>query len=92
MFVQQAVTIGEDWVAIATYNRNVRLFTLAGVQKGMFSIPGPVVCLAAHTNQLMVVYHRGLGKVCSVKTYLITRERTTTNSSNFTFSNVLSLE
>jgi chromosome transmission fidelity protein 4 len=45
----------------------VRLFTLAGVQKGMFSIPGPVVCLAAHTNQLMVVYHRGLGKVCSVK-------------------------
>lgn len=56
----KAVTIGEDWVAIATYNRNVRLFTLAGVQKGMFSIPGPVVCLAAHTNQLMVVYHRGL--------------------------------
>lgn len=56
----QAVTIGEDWIAVATYARNVRLFTIAGVQKEMFSIPGPVVCITAHTNQLMVVYHKGL--------------------------------
>lgn len=57
----QAVTIGEDWIAVATHSRNIRLFTLAGVQKEMFSIPGPVVCLAGHTNQLIVVYHKALG-------------------------------
>lgn len=56
----QAITIGEDWIALATHARNVRLFSLAGVQKEIFSIPGPVVCLSAHTNQLMVIYHRGM--------------------------------
>ncbi|OWF52969.1 WD repeat and HMG-box DNA-binding protein 1-like isoform X2 [Mizuhopecten yessoensis] len=56
-----AVTLGEDWVAVATDKRNVRLFSLGGVQREMLSIPGPVVCMTGHTNQLMAVYHRGMG-------------------------------
>ncbi|KAK3093566.1 hypothetical protein FSP39_017398 [Pinctada imbricata] len=56
----QALTMGEDWIAVATSCRNVRLLTLGGIQKEMFSIPGPVVCMAGHTNQLIVVYHRGM--------------------------------
>ncbi|XP_069117606.1 WD repeat and HMG-box DNA-binding protein 1-like [Argopecten irradians] len=55
-----AITLGEDWVAVATDKRNIRLFSLGGIQREIFTIPGPVVCMAGHTNQLMLVYHRGM--------------------------------
>lgn len=58
----QCLTLGEGWVAVATDARNIRLFSIAGVQKEVFTVPGPVVCLAAHTSQLLIVYHRGMGK------------------------------
>lgn len=56
-----AVTVGEGWIAAGTNKRLVRLFTLTGVQREIFSIAGPLVCLVAGTVQLMVVYHRGTG-------------------------------
>ena len=34
---------------------------MSGVQKEIFSVPGPVVAMAGHSSQLMVVYHRGVG-------------------------------
>ncbi|XP_060071524.1 WD repeat and HMG-box DNA-binding protein 1-like [Ylistrum balloti] len=55
-----AVTLGEDWIAVATDKRNIRLFSLGGIQREVFSIPGPVVCMSGHTNQLLLVYHRGM--------------------------------
>ncbi|KAL4237943.1 WD repeat and HMG-box DNA binding-domain containing protein 1 [Mactra antiquata] len=57
----QCVTIGEGWVAVATEARNLRLYSLAGVQKEIFTLPGPVVCLAGHSSQLIIVYHKGMG-------------------------------
>ena len=57
----ECITMGEGWVAVATDTRNVRLFSITGIQKEMFSLPGPVVCMAGHTCQLIVVYHRGMG-------------------------------
>ena len=62
-FSLQAVTAGEGWVAVATSSRNVRLFTVGGVQRSAFSLPGPVVCLAAHRQRLMAIYHAGMGKL-----------------------------
>ena len=62
-FSLQAVTAGEGWVAVATSSRNVRLFTVGGVQHSAFSLPGPVVCLAAHRQRLMAIYHAGMGKL-----------------------------
>lgn len=59
----QCVTLGEGWIAVATELRNIRLFSVAGVQKEIFTLPGPVVCMSGHQNQLMVVYHRGMGMV-----------------------------
>ena len=59
----QCIAMGDGWIAAATNTRNIRLFTVGGVQKEMFTIPGPVVCLAGHTSQLLVVYHRGMGKL-----------------------------
>ncbi|KAK3588743.1 hypothetical protein CHS0354_024221 [Potamilus streckersoni] len=57
----QAITLGEGWVAVATDKRNVRLFTISGIQRDILSISGPVVCMAAHGNQLVVIYHSGMG-------------------------------
>lgn len=54
--------MGEGWIAAGTNKRLVRLFTLTGIQREIFSIAGPLVCLVAGTVQLMVVYHRGTGQ------------------------------
>ncbi|RXG72514.1 WD repeat and HMG-box DNA-binding protein 1 [Armadillidium vulgare] len=56
-----AVGIGIGWVAAATDLRNLRIFTTTGVQQHVFSIPGPVVCLAGFNKNIMVVYHNGIG-------------------------------
>lgn len=58
----QCVAMGDGWVAAATDQRNVRILSVGGVQKELFSIPGPVVCMAGHTSQLMVAYHRAMGR------------------------------
>ncbi|XP_073494567.1 WD repeat and HMG-box DNA-binding protein 1 [Phyllobates terribilis] len=57
----QAVCLGQGWVACATSASLVRVFTVGGVQKEIFSLLGPVVCMAAHGEQLLLVYHRGTG-------------------------------
>ena len=46
---------------MCTDKRIVRIFTLGGIQKEIFSIPGPVVCMSGHESHLMVVYHSGRG-------------------------------
>lgn len=58
----EAVTLGDGWVAVATDQRLVRVFSVGGLQKEVFSIPGPVVTMAGHTHQLILVYHKGMGQ------------------------------
>ena len=57
-----AICLGEGWAAVATDRRMVRMFSIGGLQKEVFSLPGPVVAMAGHTNQLLVTYHRGMGE------------------------------
>lgn len=57
----KCVTLGEGWLAVATETRNLRLFSVAGVQKEIFMLPGPPVCMSGHGSQLMIIYHRGMG-------------------------------
>ncbi|XP_005437964.2 WD repeat and HMG-box DNA-binding protein 1 [Falco biarmicus] len=57
----EAVCLGQGWAACATSALLVRVFTVGGVQKEIFSLPGPVVSMAGHGEQLMVIYHRGTG-------------------------------
>ncbi|XP_038125183.1 WD repeat and HMG-box DNA-binding protein 1 [Cyprinodon tularosa] len=57
----KAVCLGHGWAAVATSSLLLRLFSIGGVQKEIFSLPGPVVCMAGHGEQLLVVYHRGTG-------------------------------
>jgi hypothetical protein len=61
----QAVCLGEGWVAVATSERTVRLFSVGGIQREMFSVAGPVVAMAGHTHQLLLTYHHAMGNYCS---------------------------
>lgn len=55
----EAICLGQGWAACATSALLVRVFTVGGVQKEIFSLPGPVVSMAGHGEQLIVIYHRG---------------------------------
>ena len=55
----RAVCLGQGWAAAATSALTLRLFSIGGVQKELFSLPGQVVSMAAHGEQLLIVYHRG---------------------------------
>ncbi|XP_064148570.1 WD repeat and HMG-box DNA-binding protein 1 isoform X2 [Loxodonta africana] len=57
----EAICLGQGWAAAATGALLLRLFTIGGVQKEVFSLPGPVVSMAGHGEQLFIVYHRGTG-------------------------------
>ncbi|XP_026098358.1 WD repeat and HMG-box DNA-binding protein 1 [Carassius auratus] len=57
----RALCLGQGWAAVATSALMVRLFSIGGVQKEIFSLPGAVVCMAGHGEQLLIVYHRGTG-------------------------------
>lgn len=58
----RALCLGQGWAAVATNVQMLRLFSIGGVQKEIFSLPGPVVCMSGHGEQLLVVYHRGEGQ------------------------------
>ncbi|XP_077419891.1 WD repeat and HMG-box DNA-binding protein 1 isoform X2 [Vanacampus margaritifer] len=57
----RALCLGQGWAAVATSAFMVRLFSIGGVQREIFSLPGAVVCMAGHGEQLLIVYHRGTG-------------------------------
>uniref|UniRef100_A0A673ZR66 WD repeat and HMG-box DNA-binding protein 1 n=1 Tax=Salmo trutta TaxID=8032 RepID=A0A673ZR66_SALTR len=57
----RALCLGQGWAAAATSALMLRLFSIGGVQRELFSLPGPVVCMAGHGEQLLIVYHRGTG-------------------------------
>ncbi|XP_076151713.1 WD repeat and HMG-box DNA-binding protein 1 [Alosa pseudoharengus] len=57
----RALCLGQGWVAVATSALLVRLFSVGGVQREVFSLPGPVVCMSGHGQQLLIAYHRGTG-------------------------------
>ncbi|XP_042538546.1 WD repeat and HMG-box DNA-binding protein 1 [Dipodomys spectabilis] len=57
----EAICLGQGWAAAATSALLLRLFSIGGVQKEIFSLPGPVVSMAGHGEQLLIVFHRGTG-------------------------------
>ena len=56
-----AVAINNTHVVASTTKRYVRIFSLAGMQVDMFSLPGPVVTMSMHEQQLFVIYHAASG-------------------------------
>lgn len=57
----RALCLGQGWAAVATSALLLRLFTIGGLQREVFSLSGSAVCVSAHGEQLCVVYQRGTG-------------------------------
>ncbi|XP_061886492.1 WD repeat and HMG-box DNA-binding protein 1 isoform X1 [Entelurus aequoreus] len=57
----KALCLGQGWAAVATSALMVRFFSIGGIQREIFSLSGPVVCMTGHGEQLLIVYHRGTG-------------------------------
>ena len=56
-----AICVGNNWIGVATDHRNLRIFSSAGLQRDVLSIPGPVVCVSGFEDYLFIVYHSGMG-------------------------------
>ena len=57
----QAVAAGSNFVAVATSARTLRIFMTGGTQREVIGLPGPVVAMNGHGNNLAVTYHSGIG-------------------------------
>ncbi|XP_068434848.1 WD repeat and HMG-box DNA-binding protein 1 [Clinocottus analis] len=57
----RALCLGRRWAAVATSALMLRLFSVGGVQKEIFSLPGNVVSMVGHGEQLLIIYHRAPG-------------------------------
>jgi chromosome transmission fidelity protein 4 len=58
----KAIAQGDDWIAVATSHHFLRIISLGGIQQQLFSIPGPVITLAAHGEKLAIVFQ---GDTCN---------------------------
>lgn len=66
-----SVPTGEEIVCIACSNNLISLGTTAyfvrvcsvfGIQKAIFSVPGPIVAMSAQNDNLMIAYHAAAPK------------------------------
>lgn len=57
----EAAVLSANFVLIATDHRQIRLFTISGIQLHLFSVPGPIICLASQERLVQIVYHNGSG-------------------------------
>ena len=60
----KAVAIGDGWIAMATSKRQVRLFTVGGVQREVISVPGVCVTVCGWGGRMAVVYQTGPCELC----------------------------
>lgn len=56
-------------MAVATDVLNLRVFSTGGVQKGLLSLPGPVLTMAGFQQKLAVAFQGGLSEQSTVDTY-----------------------
>jgi hypothetical protein len=57
----ELVSLGEDFLAIATSQRLIRLMSLSGIQQRIIRLQGPVVSISAYQNQLWIIHHSTQG-------------------------------
>ncbi|CAL1674927.1 unnamed protein product [Lasius platythorax] len=57
----ECLAAGDNFVAVATSRRNLRIFMIGGTQREILALPGPVVAMNGLGNRLLVAYHAGSG-------------------------------
>ncbi|XP_060817522.1 WD repeat and HMG-box DNA-binding protein 1 [Bombus pascuorum] len=55
------VAAGDNFVALATSRRHLRIFTVGGTQREIVALPGSVVAMNGLKNNLVLAYHTGTG-------------------------------
>eukprot|EP00873_Tetraselmis_striata_P018043 jgi/Tetstr1/438307/TSEL_026874.t1 len=55
----ECIVAGLQFVAVATSQRMLRVMSLAGLHLAIIALQGPPIALAAHGNELAVVWHAG---------------------------------
>lgn len=51
-----AVAVGDEWIAIATSNRFLRIFTTSGIQRAVLSVAGDVVSMVGQNRKLAIIF------------------------------------
>lgn len=67
----QCIAAGDNFVALATSRRYLRIFTIGGTQREIVALSGPVVAMNGLKNALVVTYHNGIGTHTSLNTLVI---------------------
>ncbi len=57
----ELVSLGEDFIAIGTSQRLIRLISLSGIQQRIIRLQGPIVSMSAYQNQLWIIQHSTQG-------------------------------
>lgn len=57
----ECLAVGDNFVAVATSRRNLRIFMIGGTQREILAMPGPVVAMNGLGNHLVIAYHAGIG-------------------------------
>ncbi|KYM96439.1 WD repeat and HMG-box DNA-binding protein 1 [Cyphomyrmex costatus] len=57
----ECLAVGDNFVAVATSRRNLRIFMIGGTQREILALPGPVVVMNGLGNHLVIAYHAGVG-------------------------------
>ena len=55
------IAAGNNFVALASSRRHLRIFTVGGTQREIIALPGPVVAMNGLNNNLVLAYHSGIG-------------------------------
>eukprot|EP01038_Epipyxis_sp_PR26KG_P010497 gene10497-14108_t len=55
-----AVAVGMGWIAVATSNQLLRVFTSTGVEAYVLCLKGPIVTICGYDSFLGVIYHSGM--------------------------------
>ncbi|CAG7825087.1 unnamed protein product [Allacma fusca] len=55
------IALGTGWVAAATTENRLRLFSVSGIQKFVYDFAGTIIAITGYENLLFVTYHNGVG-------------------------------
>ncbi|CAF1372127.1 unnamed protein product [Adineta ricciae] len=57
----ELVTLGGDFLAVATSQRFIRLMSLSGIQQRIIRLQGPIVSMSSYQNHLWMIHHSTQG-------------------------------
>jgi hypothetical protein len=67
----ELVSLGEDFIAIGTSQRLIRLMSLSGIQQRIIRLQGPIVSMSAYQNQLWIIHHSTQGFYILLEKFLL---------------------